>query len=111
MSTLLRSPSTGFLPEHIDLLSIDVEEFYMDVLETLPWNQTTMDVLLVEVRCQNQCSANYAARGIKDGRIVRKQENERVRAFLEKMGYRVLRSKFNEDTVAVRERCVPNNRS
>ena len=111
MSTLLRSPSTGFLPEHIDLLSIDVEEFYMDFLETLPWNQTTMDVLLVEVQCQNQCSANYAARGIKDERIVRKQENERVSAFLEKIGCRVLRSKFNEDTVAVRERCVPNNRS
>ena len=38
------------LPTHVDLLSIDVEALYMNVLTTLPWNELTIDVIMVEVK-------------------------------------------------------------
>jgi hypothetical protein len=98
MSTLLRS-SQGELPRHIDLVSIDVEENFMAVLETFPWEHTSVDVLIVEVHVSGRQSKFSVAV---------KKENDKTRAFLERKGFRVLLTKFDGDMVAVREACVEN---
>lgn len=44
-------PMRAMLPKemtHIDLLSVDVEEKVMNVLETMPWGRVSIDVILAE---------------------------------------------------------------
>lgn len=74
------------LPPRVDLFSIDVETNMMEVLETIPWNDMQIDVLIVEATGRH---ANY-----------------RVVQYLHARGYSFLWSRFGGDVVAVRSECV-----
>ena len=71
---------------HIDLLSVDVEEHALQVLRTMPWERTAVDVVLAE------CSGSALSRAC-------------VR-LLRQRGFRTLPLGFGGDVLAVREACL-----
>ena len=76
------------LPSHIDLFVIDVEANVMDVLQTIPWHEVQIDVLLVE-----PTGKPGAHIGVQ---VVR---------YLVQQGYILLSPHFGGDYVAVRAAC------
>ena len=83
-------PMHALLPRtltHIDLLSVDVEDHVLQVLRTMPWGRTPVDVVLAECRG----SALAAA----------------CTQILRSRGFRVLTHLgFGGDVLAVREACL-----
>ena len=74
------------LPARVDLFSIDVEANMMEVLETIPWDTMTIDVLIVETTGRHS--------------------NMRATQYLRARGYSFLWERFGGDLVAVRTACV-----
>jgi hypothetical protein len=74
------------LPPHIDLFSIDVEANVMQLLETIPWEEVTIDVLIVET--------------------TGKHSHLRATRYLHSRGYSFLWERLGGDLVAVRTACV-----
>lgn len=111
MSTLLKSSDDGKLPPQIDFLSIDVEENYMAVLESWPWEHTAVDVMIVEVAMDPNLQKKLDAGTPKHKHSAAYKEQAkndlaRVRAYLENKGYHVLQEHFQYDLVAVRKACL-----
>lgn len=85
MTTLLRGA-----PHRVDFMTIDVEEHYMSVLETMPWDTIAIDVLVVEClpkqRVKDLCMPFLAARGYVFPKVYQRP--------------------FGDDLLAVRRDCV-----
>ena len=82
----------GRLPPRIDFFSVDVEHHVMTVLQTIPFNEIDIDVLLVE-----------AKRGTAKPPF--NHEREAI-ALLRANGYDILPCTFTGDLVAVKRACV-----
>ena len=82
-------PMAELLPrslKHVDLLSVDVEDRALHVLRTMPWERTSVDVVLAECRgssLQRACE-----------RLLRQR------------GFRILPHDFGGDVLAVRAACL-----
>lgn len=104
MHKILRSKG-GDLPPHVDLLSIDVEGNYMAVLSTFPWDEASVDVLIVEVFVPR--TRRHSTKKKLGTRAAQKKLNEaEVRGFRELKGFHVLQVPFDGDLVAVRKDCI-----
>lgn len=82
-------PMNELLPHtltHVDLLSVDVEDRVMQVLRTMPWERTAVDVVLAE--CPGSALLKACSR------------------LLRHHGFRTLPISLGGDVLAVREECL-----
>ena len=83
----------------------------MAVLETWPWEETSVDVIIVETAIAPSLAKelDHGARKhthTADFSKYAKEVKVRTRLYLERKGFHVLTETFQYDTVAVRKECM-----